>query len=259
MNVVWLCGLVGLLLNAQCVFAQPAIEGIVEPTTFGLESIALERVGVVWHKEVRTDTESTFFRLHFTDISASPGTEFLIRIRDRANQILLELRSSELSEEREYWTSYLAGTYALVEIENLRAALDKHVSLKLAEIATERQGARVLSIQDKNNPKDLPIAYYSNNVGLTEAARSVAKLRFEKDKVLKSCTDFLVGPDLLLTNQHCFDTAAACKTAIAQFGYQEDRDHNLSQGKDYRCEAVKDSDSGLDFTIIKLKGNPGSR
>lgn len=248
-----------LAFGTRDAFALPTIEGVVQPTNLAVTTINLDRAGVVWHTEQSTDTESTFFRLHFSDIAASPNADFSVRIRNRANQPVIEVPSSEFTKTTDYWTTYVSGTYALIEIDNHRAAPATQVSLRLADVAIERRGARVLSFQDKNNPKDLPVVFYDDNAGLTAAARSVAKLRFQQNMLLLSCTGFLVGPDLMVTNQHCFDTAESCATAIAQFGYQVDRDRNLSQGEEYRCEEVEDSDQGLDFTLIKLKGNPGAR
>jgi V8-like Glu-specific endopeptidase len=258
MRLTLFCASLAVLVP-RATLGQPAIEGLVEPTNVSLATIALDRLGVVWRTERSIDKHSTFFRLHFADIAASPGANFLVRIRNRAHQPVTEIPASAFAKTNEYWSAYLSGTYALIEIDNQHADPNTHLSLRLAAIAIERRGARVLSFQDQNNPKDLPIAHYDDNPGVTAVARSVAKLRFRKEKLLLSCTGFLVAADLLLTNQHCFDTAASCATAIAQFGYQADRDRNLSHGEDYRCEAIKDTDEGLDFTLIKLEGSPGAR
>lgn len=238
--------------------AAPALEGVVEPLDSAVSIVALERRGVVWQREVQTDSESSYFRLHFSDISASEGLDFTLRIRNRANQVVLTTPGPALAKAGDYWTTYLSGTYALVEIEN-RGTASGTLSLKIAEVATERRGARVLNIQDPLDPKDRPVWAYEGNEGLTKASRGVAKLRYVKERSMLTCTGFMVSDSLMLTNQHCFDTAAVCATAIAQFGYQEDHNRDLSDGEEFPCEEVKDSDPGLDFTLIKLARSPGTR
>ncbi len=248
-----------LLLTSFSGLAKPAIEGVVKPLDAKTTTVSLDRTGVVWRRDVQADSESAFFLLHFTDILLSGASDFTVRIRDRANQLIVEVPGSAFAKMRQYRTPYLPGTYALIEIDNRRAVPRSQVAFKLAEIGVESRGAKILSIQDPLNPKDRPIARYAANSELTRAARAVAKLRYEKNKVLFSCTGFLVSQNLLLTNQHCFDSADICASAVAVFGYEEDADRNLRQGEEFRCQEIKDSDAGLDFTLLKLAGAPGAR
>lgn len=252
----WVLGVT--LVLATGVQAVPAIEGVVDSLDSAPTTIALDKTGVVWRREVRTDLESNFFRLHFSDIVASAGSDFVLRVKDRDRTPVLEVSATALAAG-EYWTAYLSGTYALIEVDNRGASAGFTLSLKVADVATQRQGAKVLDIQDERHPKDRPAWFYDTNAGLTAAARSVAKVRYVKDRVMYSCTGFLLSESLMLTNQHCFDTAPVCTTAIAQFGYQQDRDLNVSDGEEFRCAEVKDSDAKLDYTLIRLAGKPGKR
>ena len=238
--------------------ALPAIEGIAEPKDSTITIVNLDRIGILAPREIKTDMESTFFQIHFSDVAVSPGADFVLRVKDSAGKPLLEVPAATFAKERDYWTPFLPGAYALIEIDNRTAVAGTQVAFKLADVAVEARGARILSIQDPNRPKDRRVAYYAQNPGITTAARSVAKLRFQKKQVILTCTGFLVSESLLLTNQHCFDTAESCASAVALFGYEEDQGFNLSAGESFRCEEIKASDAGLDFTLIKLAGAPGA-
>lgn len=239
--------------------ALPAIEGRVDTLDTEVTTVKLERAGDVWHREIKTDIDSTFFQLHFSDVAAVAGADFFLRAKDSSGKTILEVPGATFAKNGEYWTPFLPGAYALLEIEKRGSAGPMQIAFKLADLAVEARGARILSIQDPNKPKDRRVAFYAQNAGLTAAARSVAKLRFQKNQLLLTCTGFLVAESLLLTNQHCFDSAEACASAIALFGYQEDEDRNLAPGEAFRCERVTASDAGLDFTLIKLSGAPGAR
>jgi len=248
----------GLLL-ALGASARPAIEGIVEEADTSATTVPFDRTGVVWQHELETAPESTFFRLHFKAIAASADSDFIVRIRDRDDTAVLEVPAPTFSKTGDYWTPYLQGTYALIQIENRRAAPGTRLSFQLPELGVESHGAQLLNIQDPLHPKDRNVAAYADNTGLTVAARGVAKLRFEKNQLLLSCTGFLVSEDLLLTNQHCLDNTADCASAVALFGYEEDRDRNLQTGEPFPCEKIEATDAGLDFTLLRLGGAPGTK
>lgn len=247
-----------MILGVGRASAVPSVEGIVQPLDTAATAVPLNAAGAVWQREVETDAASTFLRLHFTEIAASGGADFHVRVKDRGNRVILDVPGSTFAKTTDHWTPYLPGTYALIEIENRSAVAGAQVSFKLAELGVQAFGAKTLSIQDLVNPKDRGIAYYANDAGITRVARSVAKLRYKKNNMLLTCTGFLVSENLLLTNQHCFDSSDVCGTAFAQFGYQEGAD-GLSRGEDFACEEIKDSDRGLDFTLLKLAGAPGAR
>ena len=238
-------------------FALPAIEGIVQPLEGPSVQIDLHAPGVAWRREVKLDSESSFFRLHFTGIAVT-GDEagFTVMVRSASNRVLATYTRQDFASRDEFWTAYLFGHFALVEVVSSGASTG-HVAFRIAEAAIETQGARELSIQDPNNPRDRPLYEFRDNAPLVAAARPVAKLRFTRNRILYSCTGFLLAEDLLLTNQHCIEGDADCLTAVAQFGFQQDAEFNVEPGEEFRCDRVVDSDVGLDFALIRLQGHPG--
>jgi V8-like Glu-specific endopeptidase len=244
--------------SAPAAFALPAIEGIVQPVEGDSAEADLATTGVAWRREVELDSESSFFRLHFTDIAVTGDGEFTIVVRSASNRVLATYSRREFSARTEFWTTYLFGHFALVEVVS-GSASSGHVAFRIAEAAIETQGARVLSIQNQNNPQDRPLYEFHNNAPLAVAARPVAKLRFTRNRILYSCTGFLLANDLLLTNKHCIESDTDCATAVAQFGFQEDAEFNIEPGEEFRCDRVVDSDAGLDFALLRLQGNPGTK
>ncbi len=251
------CGL-ALALCAASAGAVPQQEGVLRALDASASVIDLARTGVVWRREIETRSESQFFRLHLAEIRLPSNADFVLRIHARNDELLLTVSSAELASRSGYWTSYLSGTYALIEIENRRARSGS-LSIRIAEIGEEARVAKPLSAQDKLNRKDLPLRFFAEQPGVMAAARSVAKLGFTKGRLMLSCTGFLVAPDLLLTNQHCFDAAAECESAVAIFGYEQDAELNDRVGEEQRCLKVEAFDAGLDFSLIRLSGSPGNR
>jgi hypothetical protein len=86
-------------------------------------------------------------------------------------------------------------------------------------------------------------------------ARSVARLRFMTASGRGVCTGFLVGGDLLLTNQHCISDAAEAASAQVEFGFDSAAATPATFGVT-RIEAV---DARLDYSLLRLSGNAAAR
>jgi endonuclease G len=65
-------------------------------------------------------------------------------------------------------------------------------------------------------------------------------------------TGFLVGPGLLMTNNHVLETEADARRAVAQFDYQDNASGELLVRQDYRLNPAKFfvTDKTLDFTVV---------
>lgn len=234
--------------------AAPAIEGIVIPIDRKQASVAGEGSGIVWRAEVDLPDNLGFFRLHFTQIEASGEGNFSVVLKNSAGRVVSTVSREELTEESDYWSDYLWGRYALVEVHMPAAA---SVRFKIVEAGIQAAGARLQSRASELDPQDLPLRLFKDNEPLQKAARAVAKIRYTRDKFLYTCTGFLLSDDLLLTNQHCVDTDAICKTTIAQFGHWQDEQFEVHKGEEFRCTALKASDAQLDFALLKLSRSPG--
>lgn len=192
------------------------------------------------------------------DLQLPEGADLEFTIHGRNDELLASIPASAMVDGASYWSTTIPGTYALVEVRN-RKALEGVLRMRLGEIGTEVRGARKLSVQNPADPKDEPIRMFAGKPSVILAARAVAKLAFVKANRMLTCTGFLLSNDLMLTNQHCFDTQEACSSAIVTFGYEEDADLNVVKGEEQRCQQVVMSDAGLDFSLIRVTGDPGTR
>jgi V8-like Glu-specific endopeptidase len=72
-------------------------------------------------------------------------------------------------------------------------------------------------------------------------------------------TGFLIGPDLLLTNQHVLETKACLADAIARFGYAVDSSGVASEGHVIPIEPgfyEASPAEQLDYALVRLKAAP---
>jgi Trypsin-like peptidase domain len=102
-----------------------------------------------------------------------------------------------------------------------------------------------------------------NSASVPEAirkfARPVAYLSFKSSGLPGSCTGFLIGRDMILTNEHCINDAEGCASLVVTFGWEQDADGRLRFGNQFRCAGFNPrlSNFELDVTAVRLKGNPG--
>ena len=89
-------------------------------------------------------------------------------------------------------------------------------------------------------------------------AGPIAFLVFSKGGRNAVCTGFLIDTDLLMTNEHCINSAETCRSLTVAFGYESDS-AGIQIGKQYRCLRFEPllSSYELDVTVIRLNGNAG--
>ena len=82
-------------------------------------------------------------------------------------------------------------------------------------------------------------------------ARGIARIRLPNG----FGTGSLVGPGLILTNNHVIESDAVARTASAEFDYQDDVNGNRLQVQTYQCDPDKFfyTNKDLDFTIVAVK------
>ncbi len=238
---------------------MPAIEGLIVPIDKKQASVTYAYPGVAWRAEVDLNDSPGFFRLHFTEIKVVGKGSFSIILKNSAGRVVSTVSREELIETSDYWSDYLSGRYALVELHMASGGDPTTVSFMIVEAGIQAAGARLQSRASEADPQDLPLRFFKDNEPLQKAARAVAKIRYTRGKFLYTCTGFLLSDDLLLTNAHCIDTAAICKTAVAQFGHWEDDQFEVRKGEEFRCTALKTFDPNLDFALLELSKSPGKK
>ena len=91
------------------------------------------------------------------------------------------------------------------------------------------------------------------NRGL-ELARSVARIITPEGLG----TGFLIGPDLLMTNNHVIENANIAAKSIAEFNYQKDWSGRIQPTRRYPLDSSHfKTEPKLDYTIVRVHDNPG--
>jgi V8-like Glu-specific endopeptidase len=103
-----------------------------------------------------------------------------------------------------------------------------------------------------------PIAFLSTAVAVS---RCVAHLGVTAGAQSWSGTGFLVGPDLLLTNNHVLPRADLALHTVFRFNFQDDADGRPERPDDYTGApgGLFHTSKDLDYTLVQLTGRPGDR
>ncbi len=246
------------LMVATAGFASPTPVGFVDPVDTQAVSIDLTSPGLVWQREQVMPGLPDYFRLHFDNIAVPNGADFDVVVSDRNGRPVYSVASEELAKSGSFWTGRIAGSYALIEVRS-KAAVAANLKLRFAEIGVQGEGLNLLSVIDINNQHDVFLTSVTQTPQLRSAARSVVMLSYVRDHQMYTCTGFLVGRDLVLTNQHCFDSKQVCDSVDVMFDYLTNVDGEAKTAEDQRCTKVEDSDPDLDFTLLRVTGFPGDR
>lgn len=108
-------------------------------------------------------------------------------------------------------------------------------------------------------PFEKIIGFYDNKLPivwleqLTKVSDAVARIRVPGGYG----TGWLVGRNLMLTNNHVINTNDTARRSVAQFGYQKDINGVLQEGVDVRIVELLATDAELDYALLSLEGSPG--
>jgi len=198
---------------------------------------------------------SHFIRFHFAEIRDSGPGDYEIAVLNGSLTRVVTYTPAEFRTRHSFWSPFVEGSFLRVLVISKTARLPTGLEFRIGEYVYEAPGAVLESIKDQNDPKLRPISAYASDKSLLAEARSVAKLRAVGEDAVGTCTGFMVGSDLLLTNEHCVPTPSICESMQAHF----DWDPRTAEPADKRFECVKLErvDHNLDYALVRLKGNPG--
>lgn len=197
---------------------------------------------------------AAYVRVQLTDIVDPGGVDnYALIVRDRNGDEEQRLTKQELASASVFWTAPIQGDFIKLEIVGPERPVG--LSFVVKKMAYQQTPAVPLSITGNNDLE--PVRDYKAFPEIYNRTRPVAKLSFIVGSDPFVCTGFLVSDDLLVTNDHCVNTAEICATTHAIFGFELSETGVLHPGQRYRCAEVLDTDSTLDFALLRLTPDPG--
>ena len=154
-----------------------------------------------------------------------------------------------------YWTNLMP--LGRVRLALVGETVPQEAALIIESLAVQSAKGSLYSTWGENEIKPI------NAEGVPEAIRAlsapVAFLSFIEGGFARTCTGFLIEPDLLATNEHCINSAETCRSMTAVFGYEFDPQNRLVMGPQLRCAGYDETLStfDLDVSVVRLSRSPG--
>lgn len=204
--------------------------------------------GVVWRQEIRTrfpqgpglDGIRVQVRLH-----EPPAADWSLRVLDAAGRPIDRVAGGPGSIV-EFWSREVPGGVAVVEFTSGAAGQSPGATLAYAHHVTPTEQQAISGPNQLMRIGDAPRR-------VKQLGKAVARLRFMlSGEGQATCTGFLVGGRLLLTNQHCISNEQERQSTLVDFDY----DAEGSPVAGIRVEAIVAADAGLDYSLLRLDADP---
>jgi len=243
-----------LALAAARARAQPALEGKIRAADIRTPAFTEAGPARAFLSEVQ-QPGARFLRLHFTEIADQSAADYSVTVNDGASREVLRYSKAEFGGRGDFWSGIVPGDRAQVAV--IWPGRAPALGFRIDAIGHQAPAGQALSVSGNDDREE--IVRYHGDPCIWAASRAVAKLSYVKPDGPYSCTGFLVSEDLLLTNDHCVNTAALCATTLAIFGNERSGDGALEPGEQFHCRDVVKQDQGLDFALLRIDGRPGRR
>jgi hypothetical protein len=201
--------------------------------------------GVAWRQEVRSrflqGAGRDGIRVEVT-FDGMPAAADTLRVLDQDAREIEVL--STLS--RQLWTREVPGGVAIVELVRGAAGGSPGATLRYAHHVNPLEQQAISGRNQLRRIADAPAR-------IRGLGRAVARLRFMiPGEGQATCTGFLVGSRLLLTNEHCISNDAERASALADFDY----DQPGPPPAGIRVQAIVAKDASLDYSLLRLVADP---
>ena len=203
--------------------------------------------------------QASSVRLRFGAIIGSGEGDYNVQVLDQNDRQIDNIHGRSITAMSGQWSQEYYGHYLRLHLSSgssNQSRLDFRIDAVGYDIRDKAVRFSILHVP----PSLEPISHYSGVPAIVRAARAIGKLIFADGADLDSCSGFLVSMDEFVTNNHCVSSEEACiQGAVVIFGYEEDEKGVISQGTQYRCEALPVHNATLDFSILRLSGRPGDK
>lgn len=229
---------------------------------------------VVWTDTLRIEPREEQvleLSLNISHLSLGPKDVLILRSQ-RGTEAGTELLytagdiQSIVDADGAFWTPALSGNTVTLELITSPSRTKVHVripayrTLSRADALGE-PSAGVIPASDDNARTD-DIYGRDNMVWIAKAPVAIYDERgpvARLDTGNGLCTAFLIGPDLMMTNQHCIASQSTCSNSKAQFNYELDDSGRPLPSDDFACAELLQSDEDLDYAVFRVRGTPGDQ
>jgi V8-like Glu-specific endopeptidase len=189
-------------------------------------------------------------RVHLQIVRAEAGAAWTVTIADAQGAVVQRIdNQSPLAVSTGFWTDDVPGGSAGLSI----SADAAKVQIAVDRIATGVAPSVPQAIVGQNELTSITDAAVPAKV--KQWGPGIARLRFMTPDGEALCTGFLVGADLLMTNQHCITTDEEAQSAVVEFGFDSD----AAVPTRLRVRKVEATDFGLDYSLLRLAATPPSQ
>lgn len=254
--------LICLCLWAGPLMAQPAapvLEAYIDGNVLA-EDIRVEAAEMAPDNPVRWTgaielSDADYIRLHLRIDGAGFGPEAFLRVAAPLGQDI-DIPLAGIGETG-HWTGLLPFGRARLALVSDTAPPPGTVFAIDQIIRQTSKGTPFSTWGEANEMK--PINDPSVPAMISDMRAPVAFLSFIDDGFARSCTGFLIGPQRMITNQHCINSAENCQSMAAVFGYEFGPDQRLKMGPQVGCAGFDEGATNfeLDVSVVTLDRAPG--
>lgn len=206
--------------------------------------------GVLGMASDKVTDGSDFLRLKLLVVSPQSFGDVSLTVSDSYGKTVDTMSLKGSTGVTEYWTKIIPGNAYSLSVTGPSQAPGSSVTVWRVLRSIEPPTA--LSIVNGFDDRK-PITQVADPL-VKAAARAVVKLFIQEGDLTESCTGFLIGPQIVMTNRHCLATAADCANTVALFDYDTSTMVPASQQR--RCRQVEHSSQTYDYTTFDLDSPP---
>ncbi len=206
--------------------------------------------GVVWRKVISHPRTVAAIRIHIQISRPNPNANWKISFQDISGNEKENLdQNSPGMPASDFWSDEIPGSSAIVELST--QSDPQTMEIKVDRLSYRVQPSFPQSITGADERE--PILNVSQQI--RKWGTPIVRLRFIASNIGQAtCTAFLLNDNLLMTNEHCISTEPEMRSSIAEFNYDG---FGFTPAR-VRAVALLRTNTKLDYSILRLAGNPGS-
>jgi hypothetical protein len=203
---------------------------------------------------------ATLMQLHISGIAFEPDEYFEIEIVNQNGGVVQTLTNVTLAGVDALWTNIGWGQSLGVSVYGNRGGT---LAFTIDAMSFDKRGPVLESIIGEDEREHL-YRYEGQFLPVVDRVQgAIAKLSMIKmeggQQIREVCSGFLIGDDMLVTNEHCVADQTTCLSTKIIFGFVYNNIGQTPGLEQYDCQSVMAVDVPLDIAVLKIAQKPGLR